>query len=139
MKHYFTKVKKHNIRRLGCILCYKYLHISEKSRTFDLRIEIILFDINIQVKNKVMKAIEIIDNLIYSGKTENKGVATSFSETQKEFINEWFGNGISVISGYVENNANYLYSYNELLSFSVNADMVLKDDKNTIYLYKIEK
>lgn len=103
-----------------------------------LRIEIILFNINIQVKNKVMKAIEIIDNLIYSGKTENKGVATSFSETQKEFINEWFGEDVYAVSGSIEKTTNYIYSYNESLSFNVEPDMLLKDDKNTIYLYKIE-
>lgn len=85
-----------------------------------------------------MKAIEIIESLIYSGSTEKKGVATSFSETQKEFINEWFGEGVSAVSGSIENNTNYLYSYNDVLSFNVEADMILKDDKNTIYLYKIE-
>lgn len=85
-----------------------------------------------------MKAIEIIESLIYSGNTEKKGVATSFSETQKEFINEWFGEDVSAVSGSIENSTNYLYSYNESLSFNVEPDMILKDDKNTIYLYKIE-
>lgn len=85
-----------------------------------------------------MKAIEIIESMLFSCSTEKKGVATSFSETQKEFINEWFGYDIVVISGGIENNTNYIYSYNEPLSFSVEADMILQDVKDMIYLYKIE-
>ena len=85
-----------------------------------------------------MKAIKLLESVLRYNVTEQQGIAISgLFETQKEFIERWFGE--CNINGGFENDTKYLYSYSDELSEYI-PDMILtiKETGEKIYLYKIE-
>ena len=82
-----------------------------------------------------MKVKELLKQVLYMGNTEAQGIAVSgLFQTQSEFVKHWFGD-TEIIGGF-NNNADYLYSYDEALEGV--PDMVLIGDDFKVYLYEIE-
>lgn len=84
-----------------------------------------------------MKAIKLLESVLYYNATEQQGIAVSgLFETQSEFVERWFGE--CVINGGYKNDTNYLYSYNcELIEYTPDMVLTTKDTGEKIYLYEI--
>lgn len=79
----------------------------------------------------------ILNQVLYLNNVEQQGIAVSgLFETIKEFVSQWFGANTNIVVGGFENDREYFYSYNEPLKGV--ADMILKTDDSTVYLYMIE-
>lgn len=85
-----------------------------------------------------MKTKKILEQVLYFNSTEQQGIAVSDQfETMREFVERWFGKEVDVVAGGgYESDREYFYSYIEPLKDI--ADMILKTDDLTIYLYLIE-
>lgn len=85
-----------------------------------------------------MKAIKLLGSVLCYNQTEQQGIACSgLFETQREFVERWFGE--CDINGGFKNNVDYLYSYGFAIREYV-PDMVLitKETGEKIYLYEID-
>lgn len=85
-----------------------------------------------------MKAIKLLESVLRYNVTEQQGIAISgLIETQKEFIERWFGE--CYINGGFKNNTRYLYSYsNELSEYIPDMILAIKETEEKVYLYEIE-
>lgn len=85
-----------------------------------------------------MKAIKLLESVLRYNITELQGIAISgLFETQKEFIERWFGE--CNINGGFKNDTRYLYSYsNELSEYIPDMILTIKKTGEKIYLYEID-
>lgn len=87
-----------------------------------------------------MNKIDIIKGLCKMGNTEGVGVFTTPADNIPDFIRGMFGENAESISGEeieLDPNTDHIYSYDELISNRIAAELILVDGRE-IFIYDIE-
>lgn len=84
-----------------------------------------------------MKADKILKQVLYLNCIEQQGtIYTGMYKGVCVFAIEYFGDGATVVAGWLDPNTEYFYSYCEPLKGV--ADCIIEVDECKVYLYKVE-